>query len=459
MARDTSDARPIPVTVPAPPGPQGMWRAWRAARQNLLSIIPEPCFHEPVLSGGRRIGWLMLQDPEGLEQVLKKREAIYPRSDVTLRILRPREGESLFTAPQATWKWQHKAMAPIFQHRHLVGMAPMMAAAAQATADRMDAAGAGKGAVVDVYPEMVQATADVICDAALSGRESLDREALTNGVSAFIENVARISLLDILGAPAWVPRPGRLLDRSGKQMDARMDAIIAARQARGPSDPPDLLDLLIGARDADSGRAMSAVELRNNLLAFIVAGHETTALALTWSLYLLAFDPAAQARAAEEAGNALGERMALAEDLPQMSYVRQVIDEAMRLYPPAGLLTKTAKGEDEILGHKVVPGMIIMIPIWALHRHRRLWDNPDAFDPDRFAPEAKAARHRYAYLPFSAGPRICLGMQFALMEAHIILASLIARYRFELPEGFVPDPKMIFTLRPGDGMPLVVTRR
>ncbi|MEM6421591.1 MAG: cytochrome P450, partial [Pseudomonadota bacterium] len=209
----------------------------------------------------------------------------------------------------------------------------------------------------------------------------------------------------------------------------------------------------------DSGRAMNAVELRNNLLAFIVAGHETTALALTWALYLLAFDQEAQARAAAEAGKALGERAALAEDLPKLPYARQVVDEAMRLYPPAGLLTKSAKGEDAIAGHRVVPGTIIMIPIWALHRHRRLWDEPDAFNPDRFSPEAKAARHRYAYLPFSAGPRICLGMQFALMEAQIILATLIARYRFGLPEGFEPDPKMVFTLRPGTGMPLTVRRR
>ncbi|MEM6422030.1 MAG: cytochrome P450, partial [Pseudomonadota bacterium] len=296
MARDAA-ARPIPVTVPAPSGPQGLWRSWRAARKNLISIIPEPAFHQPYLQGGRGSGWLMIQDPDGLEHVLKKREAIYPRSDVTLRILRPREGDSLFTAPQATWKWQHKAMASIFQHRHLVGMAPMMAAAAEATGERLDAAGAREGVVIDLYPEMVRATADVICDAALSGRESLDREAMTHSVSLFIETVARISLLDILGAPAWVPRPGRLLDRNGKRMDARMDAIIAARQERGPSEPPDLLDLLIGARDADSGRAMNAVELRNNLLAFIVAGHETTALALTWALYLLAFDQEAQARA------------------------------------------------------------------------------------------------------------------------------------------------------------------
>lgn len=459
MARDAADCRLIPATVPAPARPLGLWRAWRAARQNLLSVIPEPAFHEPILQGGRGTGWLMVQNPEALEQVLKTREAIYPRSDVTLRILRPREGTSLFTAPTPVWKWQHKAMAPIFQHKNLVGMSPIMAAAAEATAGRLDEAGAAVGAVVDLYPEMVRATADVICDAALSGRECLDREEVTRAVTAFIEKVARISLLDILGAPTWIPRPGRLFDRTGKRMDARMDAIIEARKARGPSDPPDLLDLLIAARDAESGREMSPVELRNNLLAFIVAGHETTALALTWALYLLAFDQDAQDRAAAEAQATLGDRPALAGDLPQMPYIRQVLDETMRLYPPAGLLTKSAKGEDEIAGHRVVPGTIIMIPIWALHRHRLLWQDPDAFDPDRFLPAAKAARHRFAYLPFSAGPRICLGMQFALMEAHIILATLVARYRLALPDGFAPDPRMVFTLRPGTGMPLVVTRR
>ncbi|MEM9763581.1 MAG: cytochrome P450 [Pseudomonadota bacterium] len=470
MPRDESiDASATPVSVTPPPEVLGILGAWRAARRNLIEFIPAPAFREPVLAGPPRLGgkkgpaWLMVMDPEINERVLKTEAANYPRSDITLRIFKPREGDSLFTAPDATWRWQHRAMAPIFQRRALEGIVPVMSAAAEATADRIAAdVSARPDGIRDVYPDMVRATADVICDTALSGRESLDREALTRSVTGYIESVARISFLDVLGVPTWVPRPGRLLDREAKRMDVRMDAVIEARLARGPSDPPDLLDLLIAARDPggdgeSGGRGVDRVALRNNLLAFIIAGHETTALALTWALYCVAFDKDVEARAHEEAARVLDGRAAGAADLSALPYTRQIIDEALRLYPPAGLITKMAKVSDEIGGHRIEPGCNIMLPIWALHRHRLLWDEPDRFDPDRFTPDAKAARHRYAYLPFSAGPRICLGMQFALMEAQVILATLLARFRLALPDGFKPEPEMVFTLRPGTGMPLRLT--
>ncbi|MEM7527264.1 MAG: cytochrome P450 [Pseudomonadota bacterium] len=463
--RQIASPRQLPARVTPPRIVPDGFAFWRAARENLLSIIPEAAYREPIVAGpSRRDGfaWLMISDPDVLEHVLKKRAANYPRSEVTLRILKPRRGDSLFTAPEETWRWQHRAMSPIFQRRVLQGLVPVMSDAAEATATRFAATAPG---IRDVYPDMVKATADVICDTALSGRESLDRDALAAGVSRFIERVARLSLLDVFGVPRWVPRPGRILDGSARRMDAEMDAIIGARSARGPSDPPDLLDLLIAARDPGDGsgdgggRRMSPIELRNNLLAFIVAGHETTALALTWALYLLAFDSDVQERASEEARKVLGDCSAGYADLERLPYIRQVIDETMRLYPPAGLLTKSAIDADSLCGRPLRPGGLVMIPIWALHRHQRLWHEPDAFDPDRFSRDGRAGRHRFAYLPFSAGPRICLGMQFALIEAQVILATLIARFRFALPDGFEPEPKMIFTLRPGNGMPLSIARR
>ena len=238
-----------------------------------------------------------------------------------------------------------------------------------------------------------------------------------------------------------------------------MDEIIATRRARGPSTPPDLLDLLIAARDPETGQGLTNEDLRNNLLAFLLAGHETTALALTWALYLLAFDPDVQERARDEATHRLGSRAAGAADLDAMPLVRAVLEEALRLYPPAGLLTRTAS-QDDVLpgGHAVKAGATVMMPIYALHRHRRLWEAPDSFDPDRFLPGAGVSRHRFAYLPFAAGPRICIGLGFALMEAQIILATVLARFRFSLPAGSEPWPKMWFTIRPGSGMPLQVER-
>jgi cytochrome P450 len=347
-------------------------------------------------------------------------------------------------------------MAPVFQSQNLRGLAPAMTGAAEAAAVRIGA-GAARGPV-DVYSEMVAATCDVICDAALSSREVIRREEITASVTGFINNVARISLLDAIGAPRWIPRPGRIRAARGPALDLLVDRVIGLRVRDGPSDAPDMLDALIAARDPETGRAMDAVELRNNLLTFILAGHETTALALTWSLYLLAFDRDVQERARSESQEVLGDRSATAGDLESLGYVRQVVAEALRLYPPAALLTRRAAEDDRIADRPVRPGTLVMLPIYAIHRHALLWDRPNAFDPDRFAPEAGRGRNRFSYLPFGAGPRACIGASFAMMEAQIILATLLARFSFELPAGFRPRPRMWLTLRPAGGMPLLVAR-
>ncbi len=295
----------------------------------------------------------------------------------------------------------------------------------------------------------------------LSGGGQLDRAQIARGVTRFIETVARVSLLDVIGAPDWIPRPGRLFSGAPRQLDRMVDAVIDARLARraqeGPSETPDFLDMLIDARDPEGDRGFSRIEVRNNLLVFIAAGHETTALALTWALYLLALDPLAQDRARAETQGVLQGRVATGEDAPRLGYVRQVLDEALRLYPPGGFMARTAKAPDDMLGGPVQPGETIMIPVYAMHRHRDLWSDPDAFDPDRFAPGA-GPRHRFAYLPFGAGPRICIGMGFALLEATIILATLVSRYRFSLRPGYAPRPRMILTLRPEAGLPLGIAR-
>jgi cytochrome P450 len=304
---------------------------------------------------------------------------------------------------------------------------------------------------------MVGATCDIICDAALSGREQLDRRNLVGAVGRFLTSVSKVSLLDLMNAPDWIPRPARLIDRSVAEMDRMMDAIIDARIARGSGVPPDVLDMLIAATDPASGGQLSRLEVRNNLLAFLIAGHETSALALTWALYLVAYDREVQLRARAIARDVLADRPATAEDVPHLHYIRQIIEEAMRLYPPGGLMTRTALGDDELAGRRVRQGDIIILPIYALHRHRALWEDPDQFDPARFEPQHSKDRHRYSYLPFSAGPRICIGMSFAIMEMVIVLATLVARFDLQLPEGFQPLPEMLLTIRPATGMPLVVT--
>ena len=195
---------------------------------------------------------------------------------------------------------------------------------------------------------------------------------------------------------------------------------------------------------------MNTAELRDNLLTFIVAGHETTALTLAWSMYLVSFDQGVQDRAREEARSVLQDRAATGDDVEKLPFIRQIVDEALRLYPPAGIISRTAAKPDTLCDREIRPGDTVMVPIYALGRNALLWDEPDAFRPDRFAD--RKAIDRYAYLPFGDGPRICIGASFALHEAVIILATLLARFRFTPVPGKEPEPVMIITLRPEGGV-------
>jgi cytochrome P450 len=219
---------------------------------------------------------------------------------------------------------------------------------------------------------------------------------------------------------------------------------------RGHDGTPDLLDLLLEGVDPKTKRKMNTAELRDNLLTFIVAGHETTALTLSWSLYLMGFDQDAQDKARAEAQSVLKGRAATGDDVENLPFVRQIIDEALRLYPPAGIISRTAQKADTLGGREIRPGDTVMIPIYALGRHEQLWDDPNAFKPERF--EDRKSIDRYAYLPFGDGPRICIGASFALQEAVIVLATLLSRYKFTAVKGKDPEPVMILTLRPNGGV-------
>jgi len=439
---------PAPVRVPLVTEPLGVMGSLRAARANVLSIIPEIATRQPMVSGRTGKRWHMVMDPDAIRRMLLENLDNYPKSLVTKNLLRPAIGESLFIAEGAHWRWQRRTAAPVFSHRNVMNLAPVMSAAARRSADRI--AGVGPRAV-DVAADMVRTTFDVIADVTFSGDGTFDADAVHRGIDGYIAEAGRISLFDILGLPDWVPRPGRLMAGGAvTEMKRVADAAVEARRARGPDGVPDLLDLLLEGEDPETKRRMSTPELRDNVLTFIVAGHETTALTLGWSLYLCAFDQEAQDRARAEVHGVCGDAPATAADLENLPFIRQIADEALRLYPPGGIVSRTARAEDTLCGEKILPGDTVMLPIYALHRHQAHWSEPDHFRPDRFAD--RKAIERFTYLPFGDGPRICIGASFALQEAVIVLATLLARLRFTPVPGRDPDPVMILTLRPQGGV-------
>lgn len=424
-----------------------------SAKRNVLEIIPRLAYHQPMVSGSMGASWHMVQDPKALRRVFLDNVENYPKSEVMIRMLRPAVGESLFTSEGPAWRWQRRAVAPVFAQRNVVALAPVMTA----TAERASARLKGAGSEAEMVGEMLSATFDVICDVALSGREHFDAKAYGAAILRYFDTAGKASLLDFLRVPHWVPRPGEIMGLPAvRTMHRMVSQAIEERRKAGPGGADDLLDHMLNAEDPETGRRMSPTDLLHNMQFFIVAGHETTALALSWSLLLLALHPEIQDEARAQAQAVLGDRAAGAEDLDAMPLSRQVIEEAMRLYPPVGLLARDVKAADTLGGREIKPGDVVFLPIYALHRHHLWWDEPNAFKPERFSPEQSKGRDRYLYLPFGAGPRVCVGANFAMMQAQIILSTLLARFRFSPAFGPLPKPTMSMTVRPDLGVRLKV---
>jgi cytochrome P450 len=445
-----------PPTVEPPDRILGILGSLRAARRNVLSILPGISFRQPILSG--RTGparWHMVQGPEGLKRVFLDNVDNYPKSEVMIRMLRSAVGDSLFTSEGPAWRWQRRAIAPVFSSRNVRALAPLMTG----TAERAVARVAAQEGPVELVREMLSATFDVICEVALSGREHFDSEAYLAAVTRYYLTIGRASLLDFLDAPRWVPRPGEILGRGAVRTANRMvAAAIAARRREATGRADDLLDYMMKAEDPETGRRMDETDLLHNMQFFIVAGHETTALTLAWALLMIAHDEAVQERAAAEAVAAVGDRAATVDTIEKAPYIDQVLQETLRLYPPVGFLARNVLAPDRLYDRDIRPKETVFLNIYALHRHQNYWDAPDHFDPEHFAPERAAERDRYLHLPFGAGPRICVGANFAMLQARIILTTLLARFRFR-PGGPLPEPVMHMTIRPEPGVLLNVEER
>ena len=447
---------PPPVRVVPPRDPLPALRLLRTVIRNPIEAWPQAVYDEPIYR--RRLlnrEAVFVMDPDLVRAVLVDEAASLAKADAMLRSLEPALGQGLLTADGERWRWQRRAAAPIFRHDRILGFLPDMISAAE---QRRDAWLARAGDTLDVAHEMMQTTFAIIVETMLSGRSGIDADRVERALTDYLESTSWTVALAMLGAPRWVPYPGqKRAERARDYLRAEVLRVVAARRASAER-RPDLIGLLLEAEDPETGRSMSDQDLADNLLTFITAGHETTALALTWTFYLLDLYPDIADRMLAEIETVTGGNPLRPEHVAELSYTRQVLSEAMRLYPPAPVVVREAERDILLGGERITAGTTIYIPVYAIHRHALIWDNPDRFDPDRFAPEPAKARHRYAYLPFGAGPRICIGMSFALLEAAAILGVLLPAVRLSRAGERAPDLKLRITLRPGGGLPMRVER-
>ena len=416
-----------------------------ALRTNGIGGWSRRAYAEPIVQRrifGRRS--FTLSDPDAIRHVLIENEANYARTSASVRILRPVLGDGLLISEGQDWRRQRRALAPAFTPKAVEELVPHIAGSVDAAlADLGEAAARGP---VDLFPALHGLALEIAGRTMFSMGMARHGPALRDLVTEYGERLARPHLLDML-LPLSLPAP---LDFARARFRRRwipvLDGIIAGRAAEtAPRASRDLLDLLAAARDPVTGEGFPQAQLRDQVATMIMAGHETTAVALLWASYLLALAPEIQERVAEEAaGIELVGGEALENRLP---LTRAVIDETLRLYPPAFVIVRAARAADQVGGHAVAKGDVVVISPWVLHRHRRLWADPDAFDPARFLPGAPAVP-RFAYLPFGAGPRVCIGAHFALTEATLALAKLVTRFRISLPEGTAILPAAVVTTQP-----------
>jgi cytochrome P450 len=305
----------------------------------------------------------------------------------------------------------------------------------------------------DIDADMTRATFDVISATLLPSADATFVRRMQDSVRALQRNGGWDMLYAALGMPGWFPRPGLVASYEAMRvLRAEVARLLGSQRGRAGGD--DLLQRLVAARDPETGRGMDDEQLVDNLLTFYLAGHETTARALTWTLYLLARSPEWMERVADEVRAVTAGAPVAAGHVERLQLTQQVLKESMRLYPPVPIMSRQAIAATAIEGLAIEPGMSVLMPIYAIHRHARRWQQPDAFDPTRFAPHREDAIPRYQYMPFGAGPRVCIGMSFALMEATTILATLVRHARFELAGPADPVPVARVTLIPKDGLRL-----
>ena len=449
-------------------------RGGSRAAPGLRQVVPGPfgpmarLRRDPLgflLDGRRRFGdvfrfrfgpllFHLVAHPDGVRRVLLDNQRNYPRSwyyDRTRVVV----GEGLVTTEGAPWRRLRRLAQPAFHHDRVAALAATMTDAIDAMRLRWhDLARAG--APVDVADEFVGLTLRIVGRTLMSidlgGEADRIDAAVTTGLE-YLES----RLGGLLPIPLSVPTPRNLRARRAiRTLDAVIAGIVAGRRREPDHDAVDLLAMLLAAVDEETGSGLSDVEIRDQIITFIGAGHETTAVALAWTKYLLSQHPDADARLRAEVSCVLGGRIPKADDLPNLTFTRRVVEESLRLYPPVYALGRDAREDDEIGGFRIPARSTVILSPYVTHRHPDIWPDPEAFDPDRYLPDRAAGRPRFAWYPFLGGPHQCIGQEFAMMEATLTLAMIAQSFRLRLAPGAVVEPRPILSLRPRNGVPMIL---
>jgi cytochrome P450 len=409
---------------------------------------------------------LLTIHPDWVQHVLQGNARNYDKGTRGFNKLKLALGEGLLTADGAFWRNQRRIIQPVFHRERLHGFGVRMTEAASSMLERWEEH-ARKQEPFDVAEEMTALTLNIIgqtmFSADLAGDSKMLSEMVTLASRHINERITSLSgVFDV--AEKFPTAKNRRFAESMRAGDALIQRIIARRhqnphenspQNSGDQDQGDLLSMLMASRDEETGQGMSDRQLRDEVVTIFSAGHETTALALTWTFYLLSTHPEVERRLRQEVDQALGGHLPTVADLPRLAYVTRVIKEAMRLFPPAWAISRRSIGADRFGPYPIPPKAFVLLCPYLTHRHPAFWDNPEGFDPDRFLPERMTSQHRFAYFPFGAGARMCIGSNFAMMEAQLVLATVVQRFQLSLVPGHPIELEPLITLRSRKGMRMI----
>jgi len=441
-------------TLPQGPAGHPLLGTLRDFQRDQLAFYAS-CAHDygdvvPTRFGPVRV--LLIYHPDAIEEVLVTRNRDFVKSP-GVRLLRPLLGEGLLRSEGSVWLRQRRLVQPAFHRQRLADYGEIMTAYTERRLlDWKDSQ------VVDVHAEMMALTLEIVAKTLFDADVSNQTGSVGHAANVLAEHFgARLRSFRLL--PHWVPTPANLRSAQAiRRLDQVIYGMIATRRSSG-EDRGDLLSILLHAQDADDGTGMTDRQVRDEAMTLFMAGHETTAVALSWTWYLLGQHPQVEARVAEEVRAVLGGRAPAMADPPNLTYTARVVTESMRLYSPVYVMGRQATRPTEVAGYPVARNVIVVMPTWIVHRDARWFDEPEAFRPERWADERARPLPRFAYFPFGGGPRQCIGNAFAMMEAVLVLATIAQRCRLTLLPGQRVTPTPYVTLRPEPGIRMVVARR